>query len=570
MDAQPKIVVGIDFGTTYSALAWASTSSPTHITLIGAWPSAGSRTHHSAPSEISYPPGSTSSYTWGYDIAPNARRLKWFKLLLETADDADSSSTPLPPGMTPTDVTRDFLNALYRHTIETLWRQNGDAVMAGTKVDFVLTVPAVWSEAAKSRTRRAAEEAGMGGEHGLLLLSEPEAAAIYSIKIQDQVAINLNDRIVVCDAGGGTVDLISYTVQSVSPSLSVTECAVGTGDFCGSTYIDRAFSTYLQKRMGTHFTSLRAETQQRIIKNFEEVKCAFEDRPEKPSFYVSIPTLDTIEDAGIVDGELEISRADMRALFDPVVAQVLALLDGQVAAVGARVASVLLVGGFGESKYLYKRLQAWGAGKGIACLQPRDAATAVVKGAVLRGLQPLLPSGHTGGISVTRLARRHYGAPMSTPFIPGRHLESDAYPDPVTGQKMARNQVSWFIRKGDALPEQHTATRHFTRSFRKYSGPWFDALVYCESDTAPSRITPEVKHLCTIETDLSGVKKSEYEKRWKRWSKFYTARYSLDVSVRSGGMMFQLCFKGASYGGVAKVDFEGGGGGAGVAMELQA
>jgi len=75
--------------------------------------------------------------------------LKWFKLLLESNDEHVQSGTPLPPGMTAMDVTRDFLSALYQHAIGTLWRQNGQAVMSMTKVDFVLTVPAVWSDTAK-------------------------------------------------------------------------------------------------------------------------------------------------------------------------------------------------------------------------------------------------------------------------------------------------------------------------------------------------------------------------------------------------------------------------------------
>ena len=146
-----RIVVAIDFGTTYSALAWASTASPSHITLIGSWPSAGNRVQHSTPTEISYTnTGSLDEYTWGYDIEPNQRRLKWFKLLLETDDERVSGVVPIPEGLSATDVARDFLKALYQHAIETLWRQNSEVVMKMTKVDFVVTVPAVWSDAAKN------------------------------------------------------------------------------------------------------------------------------------------------------------------------------------------------------------------------------------------------------------------------------------------------------------------------------------------------------------------------------------------------------------------------------------
>jgi hypothetical protein len=114
------------------------------------------------------------------------------------------------------------------------------------------------------------------GEHGLQLLSEPEAAAIYSIKNQNTHAINvlppnkraypsafwrqgltIYDHIrsttelscVMPAAGRWCVsprppegrpnlasqkltliqDLISYAVLSIYPSLRVTECAVGTG-----------------------------------------------------------------------------------------------------------------------------------------------------------------------------------------------------------------------------------------------------------------------------------------------------------------------------------------------------
>lgn len=55
----------------------------------------------------------------------------------------------------------------------------------------------------------------------------------------------MGDTFVLCDAGGGTVDLISYTISALFPNLQIKEAAPGTGDFCGSTYLDEAFSNYL-------------------------------------------------------------------------------------------------------------------------------------------------------------------------------------------------------------------------------------------------------------------------------------------------------------------------------------
>jgi hypothetical protein len=57
---------------------------------------------------------------------------------------------------------------------------------------------------------------------------------------------------------------------------------------------------------------LSPETHQRIMRNFEEVKCAFKDRPEKDKFYVSILTLGTVQEIerglSVVHGEFEITR----------------------------------------------------------------------------------------------------------------------------------------------------------------------------------------------------------------------------------------------------------------------
>ena len=119
------------------------------------------------PTEISYREGNTLDFTWGFDIDPLARRLKWFKLLLETNDplarrlkwfklllETNDPHAPigkiLPPGMSAVDVTRDFLSGLYLHAIGTLWRQD-PSLMQIAKVDFVLTVPADWSDEAKHR-----------------------------------------------------------------------------------------------------------------------------------------------------------------------------------------------------------------------------------------------------------------------------------------------------------------------------------------------------------------------------------------------------------------------------------
>lgn len=90
----------------------------------------------------------------------------------------------------------------------------------------------------------------MGRGDRLQIVSEPEAAATYALDAMDPHDVRVGDTFVLCDAGGGTVDLISYTVSALKPTLKVDEAASGTGGLCGSTYLNRIFEHYLIARFG--------------------------------------------------------------------------------------------------------------------------------------------------------------------------------------------------------------------------------------------------------------------------------------------------------------------------------
>jgi len=62
--------------------------------------------------------------------------------------------------------------------------------------------------------------------------------------------LNIGDSFVLCDAGGGTVDLISYTITQLHPILKVKEAAAGTGGLCGSTFLNRRFGEFLTQKLG--------------------------------------------------------------------------------------------------------------------------------------------------------------------------------------------------------------------------------------------------------------------------------------------------------------------------------
>lgn len=69
--------------------------------------------------------------------------------------------------------------------------------------------------------------------------------------------------------------------------------------------------------------------------------------------------------------------------------------------------AVLLVGGFGQNNYLKERLRST-LGSSVAVLQPPNAWTAVVRGAVMMGLANANSKYAAVGIE-SRAARKHYG-----------------------------------------------------------------------------------------------------------------------------------------------------------------
>lgn len=113
-------------------------------------------------------------------------------------------------------------------------------------------VPAVWSDAAKNATLKvycqkkidvqlqmltlsSPQAAEIAGISPVTLIKEPEAAALYTVRSLD-FSVKPEDAFVICDAGGGTVDLVSYQVEAIVPTLQLKELVPGTGKIRCNSY----------------------------------------------------------------------------------------------------------------------------------------------------------------------------------------------------------------------------------------------------------------------------------------------------------------------------------------------
>ena len=97
----------------------------------------------------------------------------------------------------------DFLSAMKKNFDQILRGRFGPLVSSSLAIEYIITVPAIWTDRGKDITRRCAVEAGMGSENAMKIIKEPEAAGIWALQSMRDIHLQVNDTFVLCDAGGG-------------------------------------------------------------------------------------------------------------------------------------------------------------------------------------------------------------------------------------------------------------------------------------------------------------------------------------------------------------------------------
>lgn len=145
----------------------------------------------------------------------------------------------------------DYLNGLGNHVMGVLRKSLGLEMVRTSPLHFVLTVPAIWQEHERQRTMRAFERvACFSAGQSITMVSEPEAAATYTLSKLPRHDLRTGESFVVVDAGGGTVDLITYNITQREPFLEVEEAAEGSGGLCGSATLNMKFEEFLRAKLG--------------------------------------------------------------------------------------------------------------------------------------------------------------------------------------------------------------------------------------------------------------------------------------------------------------------------------
>jgi Hsp70 protein len=151
------------------------------------------------------------------------------------------------PKLSPLEATSQFLQY-----IRTAW-DSGEArdqrEFALAEQDVLLTVPASFDEEGRELTRRAAEQAGY---LHVTLLEEPQAAFYAWLDCQGDAwrrRIKVGDLVLVCDVGGGTTDFSLIMVTEEKGELILKRIAVGDHILLGGDNMDLALARVLQQRL---------------------------------------------------------------------------------------------------------------------------------------------------------------------------------------------------------------------------------------------------------------------------------------------------------------------------------
>jgi hypothetical protein len=143
------------------------------------------------------------------------------------------------PKVSPVTASRRYLE----HLVAAWQHAHPEAPISQQKV--VLTVPASFDAAARELTREAALSAGL--PENLVLLEEPQSAVYaWLAELGDQwrKQLHLDDRLLVCDVGGGTTDLTLVGVAEEAGELVLKRLAVGNHLLVGGDNMDLALAHY--------------------------------------------------------------------------------------------------------------------------------------------------------------------------------------------------------------------------------------------------------------------------------------------------------------------------------------
>ncbi|KAL6459442.1 hypothetical protein MHYP_G00329140 [Metynnis hypsauchen] len=340
-------------------------------------------------------------------------------------------------------VFSESLKFMKDHALEMVGRHIEGEKYSASDVKWVLTVPAIWSSAAKQFMREAATEAGLVTESDperLIVALEPEAASVWCKQLPSDGFLESNleeagkieevpgTQYMVVDCGGGTIDI---TVHEVVDGGHLKELHKVSGNDLGGQKVDKNFSSFLREifsdKVFDEFEENHPNELQRLMfdfslcKRFEKnvlVQCPVNlqeiaKREQDMEDYFS-----ELSDVLWDSGEILLTQQKMRSLHDDSLRGIERLIRDILREPKLKIRYLFLVGGFALSTHVNSFVrQKFGSQCKVLC--PADAQLAVLKGAVEFGMTP--------SVVESRISLFTYGVSETQEFNEFKHRGKRTY-----------------------------------------------------------------------------------------------------------------------------------------------
>ncbi|KAF4572464.1 hypothetical protein EYR36_006969 [Pleurotus pulmonarius] len=384
----------------------------------------------------------------------------------------------LPPNVSIDQIFADFFSFVKLQIMLYISRSYADGANIWETLEpsmyFILTTPNGWEGAQQDRMRKAAIKGGLVDKNGgrrIKFVTEAEAALLYAANtgnVDDWLSEGGN--VILCDCGGGTIDITGYSVTRVNP-LRLEESSAAQCYLAGGVHVSNEAKAYFQKKLADSEWD-NEDSIRRITDNF--------DRNAKKKF-----------------SDPERTSNDMAAFFKPSIDAIIEGLKQAFENGGSLADKIILVGGLASSPYVYSKVSEWGERFGISISSPDGPTTKAVANGAL--------AWHLDNNISARVARYHYGIEVREPYdkqnpeMACRVAVLDQYDGRQMGQRIENQrefQGSYNVPRGLFSPKQYTV----------------EILVYRRSKP-PSFVTvpstglcyPGFETLCSVNVDLQGI-----------------------------------------------------------------
>lgn len=298
----PRFIVGIDLGTTHTAVAFADISQgaaaarPLIFEIeqlvapgeVAKKPLLPSFRYHPTEGELvaedlllpwpkSALPGELDQLVvgeWARELGSRVegRQVSSAKSWLShTQVDQSAAILPWAAAEGVARVSPVLASASYLSHVRQAWNHEYPADRLEQQ-EVVITVPASFDEGARALTVEAATLAGLPD---VLLVEEPQAACYDWHAQNQQQAVALLDKVrllLVCDVGGGTTDLSLIKVAVKDGALTLNRVGVGDHLMLGGDNIDLALAHTAEQRITRGGKKLRAASLSQLIQQTRKAK----------------------------------------------------------------------------------------------------------------------------------------------------------------------------------------------------------------------------------------------------------------------------------------------------------